>query len=424
MVERKTPDSNDAFKLLSKFIITGGDDTPPLNIPTGYFNLDFAIHYGADPGNVNLNEMSNYDPKVPLGLPMGKIVEFYGEEGSGKSYLAYRVVGNAQKMGYNVAWIDAESSFSPTLAEINGCDIEKMILIQTAANDMYAEEVLDTIISLCKTERVPRVDKKGRSYDVHAPKVIVLDSIASLIPKIIEQTASEQQQIGLLARILSQNMGKIAAAAEKNGVLLICINQLREKIGTMYGSPDVSPGGHAIKHFFSVRLKITKRKTKEARIIRVDEDGVESLLGCHSYIQIEKNRFGRPYSQSIDIPIYYEAYFPNIEDILFDTGRQLKLISVRKGVFSWKDIKEEGREAFIKAVKSGGLVPSLLLDVKSKSIEEGTVLPPEIILHESQMNDEQVEKQDSGDGETEGGDSGKKNSKKRRGKTDPDISEE
>ena len=210
-----------AFKHLEGFGIGTAKFNSPGNIPTGHFNLDFAINFGSSPDNINLNTLEGYDSSKPLGLPLGKVIEISGEEGSGKSSLAYRVVGAAQKMGYTTAWLDAEHSFSEALASINGCDSGEIIMPD---NNISAEKFLDLIEALCKTDSVP-MEKDGKKVIVDAPKVIVLDSVASLVPKAVGESLSEQQFMGLLPRVMSQNMGKIAGAAEANGVLLIFINQ-------------------------------------------------------------------------------------------------------------------------------------------------------------------------------------------------------
>ncbi len=369
--------SEDAFKHLEGFGITTAKFNSPGNIPTGHFNLDFAVNFGTSPDNINLNTLEGYDSSKPLGLPLGKVIEISGEEGSGKSSLAYRVVGAAQKLGYTTAWLDAEHSFSETLAAINGCDASKIIMPD---NNMFAEGFLDMIEALCKTDKVPMV-KDGKKIIVDAPKVIVLDSIASLVPKAVGESLSDQQFMGLLPRIMSQNMGKIAGAAEANGVLLIFINQIREQIGVMFGDPEKTPGGRALKHAFSLRLKVTKRKSKEALITRVDEEtGEEILIGRQSYVKIEKNRFAKPMLDIMDIPIYYEEYFPAAEEIAFDVGRQMKLVTIRNMIFNWEGNKSEsaGKEAFIKNLKEKGLMAEFISSIKAKAIENNTLLPPEL----------------------------------------------
>jgi len=377
--------SENAFKHLEGFGITTAKFNSPGNIPTGHFNLDFAINFGTSPDNINLNTLEGYDESKPLGLPLGKVIEISGEEGSGKSSLAYRVVGAAQKLGYTTAWLDAEHSFSEALAEINGCDASEIIMPD---NNLYAEEFLDMIQFLCFTDKVPMV-KNGKKVAVDAPKVIVLDSIASLVPKAVGESLSDQQFMGLLPRVMSQNMGKVAGAAESNGVLLIFINQIREQIGVMFGDPEKTPGGRALKHAFSLRLKVTKRKSKDALINRVDEEtGEEILIGRNSYVKIEKNRFAKPMLDVLDIPIYYEEYFPAAEEIAFNVGRQMKIISIRNKIYNWEGNKsdEPGRQAFIDNLKKNGLMAEFISSIKEKAIENSVLLPPELSQYKEEKD--------------------------------------
>jgi len=353
------------------------------NISTGHFSLDFIIHYGRTPASVDFSQLPDYNPKKSLGIPLGKLVEIFGEEGGGKSSLAYRVVGHAQKLGYTTAWIDAEHSFSEGLAEINGCDVENIIYPETS---LYAEQILDLILDLCKAEKVPMV-KNGKEIMVDSPKVIVLDSVASLIPQAREEASSEQQFMALLPRLLSDNLGKIASAAETSGTLVIFVNQMREKVGIMFGNPETSPGGRALKHFSSLRIKVTKKKTKDADIIMTDDNGQEVLMGRYASIRLEKNRFAKPFLEALEIPIYYESYFPAIEEIAFDVGRQMRLINVRKGVYSWADIKIEGRKLFLNHIKDNDLLDTLIRDIQNQAKEAGNILPPELIQYTNKKED-------------------------------------
>jgi recombination protein RecA len=394
-----------AMKQLDNYVISSGDTEPDEHIPTGHFPLDFAINYGYDPTKTDLSSIPGYDPSIPLGLPVGKIVEFFGEEGGGKSSLAYRVVGTAQKMGYTAAWIDAECSFSKPLATINGCNADDLLLVDTGVNGMTAEQVLEMISIFATCDKIPQVKRNGKKVMMDKPKIIVIDSLASLVPKVVDEGTFDQQFVGTLARLLSTQMGRISQLISSNKILLIIINQLREKIGMNFGDPSTSPGGHAIKHFFSVRLRITKKKSRDADITKISDDGEEQVIGGHAYIKIEKNRFGRPVQTSLEIPIYYEQYFPNIEEVAFDTGRQLKIISVRKGVFSWNDLKQEGKTEFIRELKDQKMVSDLIREIKNVAKENKVIVPPELHLYESEgsVDEPEAERQVHGDGE--GGDS-------------------
>jgi len=378
MAKSKKNDGDDIFKNLKGFCQMGARASSPGNIPTGHFNLDFIIQYGMSPEQVDLNKIEGYDPKTTLGIPLGKLVEIFGEEGSGKSSLAYRIAGYAQKLGYHVAWVDVEHSFQENLAYINGCDIDKLIYSNMINHDnpddeYYAEDVIDAMIEMMK----------------QGVGVIVLDSVANLIPKALFEAATEKEFMGLLSRLLSKSLGKIVSYAEKYGTLVVFINQLREKIGMTWGDPKTSPGGHSLHHNASLRLRMDKRETKKADIYVPDpETGEAMLIGRHSKVNIIKNRFAKPYRDSLDVPIYYEAYFPEIEEIAFDTGRQIKLISVRQGFFKWGEIKAEGRKNFIDKVKTDNLLDNLIESIKSLALEKDILLPPEITLYETNIEEE------------------------------------
>jgi len=400
---------SESFSSLKGFCRRGAHDESPGNIPTGHFKLDFAIQYGMDASKVDLNRIEGYNPSKTLGIPLGKLIEIFGEEGGGKSSLAYRIAGYAQKMGLEVAWIDVEHSYQENLAKLNGCDTDQLIYsnlinYENPDVDFYAENIIDKMIDMME------------KLDV---KVIVLDSVANLIPKALFEANSEQQFMGLLSRLLSQHLGKLVSYAEKNGTLLVFINQLREKIGVRYGDPETSPGGHSLKHNASLRLKISKKSGKDADILISDpETGEDTLIGRHSGVRLVKNRFAKPFTETLEIPIYYEPYFPEIEDLAFDTARQIKLISIYKGVFNWNGLKIEGRKNFIDYIKKDQMINNLIADIKIKAIEDGVILPPEINLYKSATSgdfDDETTGQISGDAKKKNSKSSKDNIKKTRG---------
>ncbi len=229
------------------------------NIPTGHFDLDFGLHFGFLPSNVDLSELKDYDPKIPLGLPCGRLVELYGGEGSGKSSLAYRVCGMAQKMGYGAAWIDLEHSFEEDLATLNGCNVDELYFSEAFDEEdpdkiFYAEDIMDKIVAICRNAAKNNI------------KVVVLDSVANLIPHAVGVSSANDDTVALLARVLSKTLPKVAQHAAIHDVLVIFINQIREKPGVMFGNPETTPGGRALKFNASVRLRMTKRNSKEQLI--------------------------------------------------------------------------------------------------------------------------------------------------------------
>ena len=357
---------------LKGFIRKGAATTPIGYVPTGHFSLDFAINYGELPEKIDLSTLKGYDPSDTLGIPLGKLVMLYGEEGSGKSSLAYRIAGFAQKLGYPVAWLDTEHSFAENLAIINGVDIDD-IYYSTMSNPgdpdkvYYAEDVFDAIIELIKS----------------GVKVIVLDSVANLVTKDRGEATADKIIIGKLARLMSENLGKLVAYADKHGALLVFINQLRYKIAVKFGNPETTPGGMSLKHNSSLIIKISKKKSKEALIEIPGDDGKMKIIGRKSYMRLEKNRFAKPCEESVEVPIYYVAHFPNIEEIMFEVGRQLKIISVYKGVFKWVDDKDkkheaEGKSNFTAYLKYNELQYAFAKALVVAAEENQTILPPEI----------------------------------------------
>ena len=364
----KNKENDVVLNNLKGFVRKGASSNIKGCVPTGHFKLDYVIHHGTLPDNVDFNEDLDYDPSKFLGIPLGKVVEIFGEEGGGKSSLAYRIVGYAQKMDLKCVWIDTERSFSDNLARINGVDRDELYYSDmsnpnTPDEPYYAENVFDSIIELCKSG----VD------------VIVLDSLANLVPKARMDASAEDIKVAVLARLMSENMGKIVNYAAKYNTMVVFINQLRHKIGVFFGSPETTPGGKSLKHNASLRIQISKKNSRDDDIYRTNSDGSKTLIGRNARVRIQKNRFAKPFLDSIEIPVYYEPYFPDVEEMIFDVGRQVKLISVRKGMFKWNDVKVEGRKGFIDYIKMNELVFDLVSAVSEEANKSGVILPPEII---------------------------------------------
>ena len=378
MPKSKSKDSDSiGIENLKGFAQKGAKAEPVQNIPTGHFDLDFAIHYGSVPGETDFDELEGFDPKVPLGMPLGKMIEIFGPEGSGKSSLAYRIVGYAQRLGYKALWVDAEQSFSESLASINGVNLDDLYLADKA---MSCQDILANINSVVKKGEV---------------QVIVVDSIAGLVPRQQKDASPDDEFMALKARILSATLPDICQEAGANDVLIIFINQVREKLGVMFGDNKTTPGGRVLKHLSSIRLEIIKRTSSKHSLYK--GAGVnKTFIGRVAGIKIHKNRFAKPLVNNegkdivLDVPVYFEPYFPDIEGIAFDTGRQMQLIRVRKGVFSFNDLKEKGRDNFIATIKEEGVLPELIEAIREEAKNEGIVVPPEILLYEPE-EDENVD---------------------------------
>jgi len=395
MAKKKQENKKITLDNLIGFIRKGARaPTDVMKIPTGYFELDFAINFGILPGD--REELGSahkvYDPTKPLGIPCGRLVEVFGQEAGGKSYLCYRLIGSAQKMGLKTGWIDTEQSFSEDLAIISGVDLDELYLsdLRNLKNpdDVYcAEDIMDNIVDMMKC----------------GIKVIILDSTANLVPREVMDSSADKQNVAKLARILSQNLGKITQWAGNTESLVVFVNQIREKVGVTWGNPETTPGGRALKHLSSLRIRITQKTGKDDCIFIEDENakGGKRLIGRNSSVRLVKNRFARPLLDeaganiNINVPIYYEPYFPDIEEIIFNSCRQHKVVSVYKGQFKFTDSEGvkfvgDGKEEFIKVIVEKELSIPLMKILMKKSEENGTPLPPEILRHYSDVVKEEI----------------------------------
>lgn len=216
-------------------------------IPTGSLTLDMALGVG--------------------GLPRGRVIEIYGPESSGKTTVALHVVAEAQKMGGEAAFIDAEHALDPVYAKKLGVDIDNLIVAQPDTG----EQALDIAEALVRSG---------------ALDVIVVDSVAALVPKAEIDGEMGDSHVGLLARLMSQALRKLTAVISKSGTVVIFINQLREKVGVMYGNPETTRGGRALKFFSSVRLDVRRGE--------VIKNGTE-LIGNKTKVKVVKNKVAPPF---------------------------------------------------------------------------------------------------------------------------------
>jgi len=293
----------------------------------------------------------------------------------GKSSLAYRICGNAQQMDKPVFWIDCENSFSPQLAKINGMDpdniaLQNMYDVNDVEKIFSAETILDTVMKACAS----------------GAGVVVVDSVANLIPKYVLDNPADKETVAILARVLGRTLPKIASYAAANGTLVIFINQLRVNPGQMFGNPEGTTGGNAIKHACSVILKMNKLNSKDSFHYIEDESGEETLIAGSSNVWIDKNRFAIPHKKGVKIPIYYLYYFPNANEVIFEYGRKTKNITVRKGVYSWEGIKIEGKNEFMSKAHEDNRVPELIIAIEASAKEAGIPLPPEITNYDKHIN--------------------------------------
>ena len=283
-------------------------------IPSGSIALDHALGIG--------------------GYPKGRIIEIYGPESSGKTTLAIHAIAEAQKSGGIAAIIDAEHAFDRTYAKALGVDLETLLISQPD-NGEQALEIADNLI------RSGAID------------IVVIDSVAALTPKAEIEGEMGENKVGLQARLMSQALRKLTANISKTNTCCIFINQLREKIGIMFGNPETTTGGNALKFYASVRLDI--RRTTQIK------DG-EEALGNHVKVKVVKNKMAPPFKKAEFDIVFGEGISHSSE--LVDLGVELGIITKSGSWFSYNDAKlAQGREAAKKVMQDN---PELADEIEAK----------------------------------------------------------
>ncbi|HUQ46538.1 MAG TPA: recombinase RecA [Gemmatimonadaceae bacterium] len=283
-------------------------------VPTGAINLDAAIGVG--------------------GIPRGRVTEIYGPESSGKTTLCLHVVANAQKMGGVAAFIDAEHALDTEYARKLGVDVESLLISQPDTGEQ-ALEICEILV------RSGAVD------------IVVIDSVAALVPKAEIEGDMGESHMGLQARLMSQALRKLTGAISRSKTIVIFINQLREKIGVMFGNPETTTGGKALKFYASVRLDIR-------RIGPVKEK--EEVVGSHVRVKVVKNKVAPPFKQAEFDIMYAEGI--SHTSLLVDIGAEANIIEKSGAWYSYKGQKiGQGRENAKMYLKDN---PAMMAEIEEK----------------------------------------------------------
>ena len=297
-------------------------------IPTGSLGLDIALGVG--------------------GIPRGRVVEIYGPESSGKTTLCLHVIAEAQRLGGLAAFIDMEHALDAIYAERLGVDVDKLYISQPDTGEQ-ALEIAEALV------------RSG------ALDVVVVDSVAALVPRAEIEGEMGDSHVGLQARLMSQALRKLSGAIKQSNTAVLFTNQIREKVGVMYGSPETQPGGRALKFYASVRLDIR-------RIQGIKQSG--STIGNRTRVRVTKNKVAPPFRETEFDIMFYERGISKMGEIL-DLGTGLEIIEKRGAFFRYNDsLIGQGRENARKFLQENPTIQTAIED----AVRANYGLPPLLLL--------------------------------------------
>ena len=283
-------------------------------IPTGSLSLDFALGIG--------------------GLPRGRVIEIFGPEGGGKTTVSLHAIAEAQKRGGIAAFIDAEHAMDPVYSKKLGVDIDNLLISQPD----YGEQALEIAETLIRSGAID---------------IIVVDSVAALVPKAEVEGEMGDAQMGLQARLMSQALRKLTAVISKSKTVMIFINQLREKIGIMFGNPETTPGGRALKFYSSVRLDVrAAEKIKEG----------DKIIGTRVRVKVVKNKVAPPFQEAYFVLIHGEGILHEAD--LIEMGTKFGILQKSGAWYSYGNEKlGQGFDGTINYLKEN---PKLITKIETE----------------------------------------------------------
>jgi len=313
-------------------------ENPRMNVsvvPTGSLGLDLALGVG--------------------GLPRGRIIEIYGPESSGKTTLALHAVAEVQKLGGEAAFIDAEHALDPVYAKALGVNIDNLLVSQPDSG----EQALDITESLVRSGAID---------------IVVIDSVAALVPQQEIEGDMGASHVGLQARLMSQALRKLSGTVNRTNCIVIFLNQLREKVGVMYGNPETTTGGRALKFYASVRLDIRKGEALK--------NGSETI-GNHVKVKVVKNKVAPPF-RTAEFDILFGQGINKAGEIL-DRAVEMDIIEKSGAWFSYGGNRiGQGRENAFKTLKAD---PAIMAELEAK-VKEGASAPEEL---PDELSDDELE---------------------------------